>query len=76
MLTLRLTPLRKLVIVGRPEFGEMEGHILIISKALYGLQTSGLHWHDCFSECLCEMGFAPLKAKPDIWMQCDGDYYE
>jgi hypothetical protein len=22
------------------------------------------------------MGFTPSKAKPEIWMQCDGDYYE
>jgi hypothetical protein len=68
---------KTLVIVGGPEFREMEeGHILIISKALYGLRTSGLHWHDHFSECLCQMGFTPSKAKPDIWMWYDGDYYE
>ncbi len=30
---------KKLVIISGPEFGEMEGHILIISKALYGLRT-------------------------------------
>jgi hypothetical protein len=58
----------KLVIVSGPEFGEMEGHNIIISKALYGLPTSGLHWHDHFSECLHEMGFTPSKAEPDIWM--------
>ncbi len=46
----------KLVIVGGPKFKEMEGHILIISKALYGLWTSGLLWHDRFSECLCKIG--------------------
>ncbi len=68
---------KTLVIVGGPEFREMEeGHILIISKALYGLRTSGLYWHDHFSECLCQMGFTPSKAKPDIWMWHDGDYYE
>jgi hypothetical protein len=67
MLTSRLTATaKKLVIVSGPEFGEMEGHILIISKALYGLWTSGLCWHDCFSECLCEMGLTPSKAKPDF----------
>ena len=32
--------------------------------------------HDCFSECLREMGFTPTKAKPDIWMWHDGNYYE
>jgi hypothetical protein len=67
---------KKLVIVSGPEFREMEGHILIISKTLYRLRTSGLHWHDRFSKCLHKMGFIPSKAKPDIWMQCDDDYYE
>jgi hypothetical protein len=32
----------KLYIVAGPEFGELEGHMLIISKKLYGLRTSGL----------------------------------
>jgi hypothetical protein len=34
----------KLYIVAGPEFGELKGHmgLLIISKALYGLRTSGL----------------------------------
>jgi hypothetical protein len=31
----------KVYIIAGPEFGEREGHILIISKALYGLQSSG-----------------------------------
>jgi hypothetical protein len=77
MLTSRLIATgKKLVIVSGPEFGEMEGHILIISKALYGLWTSGLCWHDCFSECLCKMGLTPSKAEPDIWMWHNGNYYE
>ena len=32
----------KLVIVAGPEFGELQGHLLCIHKALNGLQTSGL----------------------------------
>jgi hypothetical protein len=36
----------KLFIIAGPEFGEQQGHILIIYKALYGLRTSGLRWHD------------------------------
>jgi len=32
----------KIYIVAGPEFKELEGHILIIRKALYGLRTSGL----------------------------------
>jgi hypothetical protein len=42
--------------------------MLIISKALYGLRTSGLRWQEWFSQCLREMGFEPYKAEPDIWI--------
>ena len=34
----------KLYIVAGPEFEELEGHILVIYKALYGLKSSGLRW--------------------------------
>ena len=66
----------KLFIVAGPEFGELEGHMLIISKALYGLRTSGLRWHEQFSQCLREMGFEPCKAEPDIWMRRVDNLYE
>jgi len=58
----------KVYIIAGPEFGELEGHTLIIFKALYGLRTSGLHWHERFADCLRDMGFYPCKAEPDIWM--------
>ena len=32
----------KLYIITGPEFGKVEGHILVIFKALYGLCMSGL----------------------------------
>jgi hypothetical protein len=66
----------KLFIMAGPEFGELEGHMLIISKALYGLRTSGLRWHERFSQCLREMGFEPCKAEPDIWMRQVDNLYE
>jgi hypothetical protein len=53
-------------IIAGPEFGQLEGHYLIIVKALYGLCTSGLHWHECFADCLHNEGFSPCKAEPDI----------
>ena len=34
----------KLYIVAGPEFEELEGHILVIYKALYGLKSSDLRW--------------------------------
>jgi hypothetical protein len=39
---------KKLFIIAGPEFGKLEGHMLIISKAPYGLRTSGLRWHKLF----------------------------
>jgi Reverse transcriptase (RNA-dependent DNA polymerase) len=53
----------KVYIMAGPEFGQSEGHILIISKALYGLHIR-------------EIGFFPCKAEPDIWMRKKGNRYE
>jgi len=66
----------KVYIVAGPEFGELEGHTLIINKALYGLKSSGLRWHERFSDVLRHMGFFPCKAERDIWMRDKGDHYE
>ena len=42
----------KLYIVAGPEFGELEGHHLVIHKALYGLRTSGARWADHLADSL------------------------
>ena len=66
----------KVYIVAGPEFGKHEGHTNIINKALYSLKSSGLRWHERFSEVLMDMGFIPLKAEHDIWMQEKDRTYE
>ena len=66
----------KLVIIGGAEFGELAGHLLQIDKALYGLRTSGLRWHERFAECLRSLGFFPCRAEPDIWMRENDGLYE
>ena len=58
------------------EFGDLEGHTLIIVKALYGLKSSGKCWHDKLFDVLITMGFKPSKAEADIWMKDCGDHYE
>ena len=47
----------KVCIGSSPEFGTVEGHNLIILKAVCGLRTSGLHWHERLSDWLRYMGF-------------------
>jgi Reverse transcriptase (RNA-dependent DNA polymerase) len=66
----------KVYVIAGPKFGEREGHILIISKALYGLRNSGARWHDRFADCIREIGFFPCKAETDIWMRKKGNLYE
>ena len=66
----------RVYIIGGPEFGELEGHVLLIVKALYGLRSSGLCWHERFADSLCDMGFKPSTAEDDIWMQHNGDVYD
>ena len=66
----------KAYIIAGPEFAELEGHILIVNKALYGLRSSGARWHDKFADCMRELDFYPCKAEPDIWMRKNGDIYE
>ena len=66
----------KVYIVAGPEFGDKEGHILVINKALYGLKSSGLCWHEKFADTLRQMGFSPSRAENDIWMRPAGNAYE
>eukprot|EP00977_Amphora_coffeiformis_P013245 scaffold3415_cov115-Amphora_coffeaeformis.AAC.1 len=35
----------KVCTIAGPEFGPLQGHMLIIDKALYGLRTSGARFH-------------------------------
>ena len=36
----------KLCIITGPEFKELQGHLLIMIKALYGTRSGGARWHD------------------------------
>ena len=50
----------KLHLLAGPEFEELEGHILVIYKAL-----DGLNIHDI----MLGMGFSPSKAAPGVWLR-------
>ena len=59
----------KLYVVAGPEFEELEGHILAIYKALYGLKSSGLRWSQKIHDIMLDMGFSPSKADPCVWLR-------
>jgi hypothetical protein len=63
----------KLYIAAGPEFKDKEGQILVITWALFGLRTSGKMWHQRFSDCLQDCGFAPSKADADVWIRKSSD---
>jgi len=66
----------KVHVIAGAEFGDREGHVLIVSKALHGLHSSGLRWSERLADVLREMGFFVSKAEKDIWMRDKGDHYE
>ena len=68
----------KVFVVAGPEFGERQGKVLVIHKALYGLKSSGKRFWEKLHDELVGLGFFPSKADPQIWMRptSTGDAYE
>ena len=68
----------KLCIIAGPEFKELQGHLLIMIKALYRTHSGGARWHDRLFDILQELNFKPSKADPDVWMRPEpgGTCYE
>lgn len=73
---LEATTKEKVYIIGGVGFGELEGHTLVIYKALYGLKSSGRRWHEKLYDTLRGMGFTPSKADGDVWMRRVNGLYE
>ena len=69
---------QKLCIIAGPEFKELQGHLLIMIKALHGTCSGGARWHDRLFDILQEQRFKPSKADPDVWMRPEpgGTCYE
>ena len=66
----------KVYFVAGKEFGEFEGFVMIIIKALYGLRTSGARFHERLADTLRDMGFSQSYADPDLWLRDADDCYE
>ena len=55
-------------IAGR-EFGSEKGTVMVITRALYGLKSSGASWRAMFATTLADLGYVPTKADPDVWLR-------
>ena len=52
-----------------PEFGRLQGKVLVVKKALYGLKSSGAAFRAHLPEILDNIGFRSSMADPDVWMR-------
>ena len=64
-----------------PEFGSERGEIFLVTRALYGLKSSGAAFRALLAETLHDLGYTSSKADPDVWfrpaVKSDGfEYYE
>ena len=51
-----------------PESEELQGHILVIHKAPYGLKNPGLRWSHRIHDIMLQLGLKPCKADPCAWL--------
>lgn len=64
-----------------PEFGEEEGQIFIVRRALYGLKSASAAFRSFMAKKFDELGFKSSNADPDVWMRparkdTGEEYYE
>ena len=73
---LETTTKEKLYIVSCPEIKELQGHILVVHKALHGLKSSGLGWSQRIHDIMLQLSFKPCKADPCVWLREMKDKYK
>jgi hypothetical protein len=60
----------KVYTIAGKEFGtDKEGRVVVITRALYGLRSSGKAWRDHMASTLRDGGYVSCKADPDVWMR-------
>ena len=66
----------KVYFIAGPEFSHLATHTFVIDKALCGLRSSRLQFHEQLSTVLCKFGFHWSKVNPYMWMHDAGDVWE
>ena len=69
----------KVYAIAGDEFGKaMEGSIVTIVRALYGLRTSSKRWHAHLADTLRGFNFNPTRYDNDVWIRQheDSDCYD
>ena len=66
----------KVYFIAGPEFGPLARHTLVIEKALYGLRSSGIRFHERLSSVLRKYDFHRSRVDPDLWMRDGGSVWK
>jgi Reverse transcriptase (RNA-dependent DNA polymerase) len=61
---------------GKLETGADSGKVLVLTRALYGLKSSGAAWRADLAGTLRDLGFTSTQADPDVWIKQMSDHYE
>jgi hypothetical protein len=61
---------------GKLETGQDNGKVLVLTRALYGLKSSGAAWRADLAGTLRDIGFKSTQADPDVWIKLMSDHYE
>ena len=56
----------KVYTIAGKEFGDHAGQTIIITRALYGLKSSGAAWRSHLAQTLRDMNFKSSYADPDV----------
>ena len=59
----------KVYTIAGPEFGDREGSLVEITRALYGLAGLSQEFADFLADLLIDMAFEPSRADPDLWLK-------
>ena len=60
----------KVYFIADKEFGpDKKDRVVVITRALYGLRSSGKAWKDHMLATLRDHGYVSCKADPDVWMK-------
>ena len=59
----------KIWTIAGKEFGMDEGKLMLVTKALYGLKSSGAAFRSKLAGVLRDLQYTPSKADPDVWLR-------
>jgi hypothetical protein len=52
-----------------PEFGSEQGQVMLVTKALYGLKSSGAAFRAMLAQTIQDLGYKSTLADPDVWIR-------